>query len=413
MNDQTAAEFVSEQDGVAVVDIAQPGYWQNPHPNLAEARRISRGYRITPFMNPGFLRFDDVEALLRDDRLGSARTVSLENQGITEGPLHEWWRNSMLFNDAPVHTRLRALVSRAFTPRRVATMRPVTVAICDELLDDLIPRGAFEFVGDFAHHVPIRVIAKLLGVPESDYPTFSKWTAALSAGFNALISPEDRAKVEAAIVSLYDYTEGLIEAKRRKPEDDLITALIEAEEAGDRLNVDELKALIVGLLFAGHDTTKSLLSIGIKVLIDHPEVLAAFRADPTLGGPVVEEILRYESPIIGTFRRATESFEYGGLEIKEGEIVVLSFLSAHRDETHYPEPDRFDITREDKRHLGFGLGRHFCVGSSLGRLEAQEALRILAARLPEPRVAVANPNWVPYAGIRRYAALPIELGAAS
>lgn len=409
---QSADEFVSEQDGVAVVDIAQPGYWQDPHTSLAAARRISRGYRITPFMNPGFLRYADVDALFRDDRLAAAGTISLENQGITDGPLHEWWRNSMLFNDPPVHTRLRALVSRAFTARRVAAMRPVTRTICDELLDELIPRGAFEFVGDFAHHVPIRVITKLLGVPEADYPTFSKWTAALSAGFNALISPEDRANVESAIVSLYEYTDGLIADKRRKPEDDLVTALIHAEEEGDRLNVDELKALIVGLLFAGHDTTKSLLSIGIKVLIDHPDVFAALRADPGLAEPVVEEILRYESPVIGTFRRAAESFEYGGLEIKENQLVVLSILSAHRDESHYPDADRFDIERKDKRHLAFGLGRHFCVGSALGRLEAQEGLSALAERLPEPRVAVDNPSWIPYAGIRRYRELPLELGSA-
>lgn len=395
------------EDGIPIIDITQLDYWQDPYVTLAKARAMSRVYRATPMLNPAFLRFADVEALLLDDRLGSPRTQSLEVQGITSGPLHEWWRNGMLFNDPPVHTRLRKLVARAFTPRQVERMRPVTAQICHELLDELVPRGGFEFVGDFAHHVPIRVITELLGVPQDDYQSFAVETAALSAAFSAIIPPEARERVERAILWLYDYADGLIELKRREPAEDLLTALIEAEESGDRLSVDELKAMIVGLLFAGHDTTKSLLTIGIKTLIDHPDAYRALRADPGLAEPVVEEILRYQCPVGGTIRRASEGFRFADFDVQEGDLVFLSFLSAHRDEQHYPEPDRFDIERADKRHLAFGLGRHFCVGNSLGRLEGQEGLRVLTERLAEPRLVDAEPRWVPFAGIRRFEKLPI------
>jgi len=395
------------EDGIPIIDITQLEYWQNPYLTLAQARALSRVYRATPMLNPAFLRFDDVEALLLDDRLGSPGTLSLEAQGIVDGPLHEWWRNGMLFNDPPVHTRLRKLVSRAFTPRQVERMRPITEAICHELLDELVPRGGFEFVDEFAHHVPIRVIATLLGVPDGDYQNFAVETAALSAAFSAIIPPETRERVERAILWLYDYADGLIEHKRSKPEEDLLTALIQAEEAGDRLSVDELKALIVGLLFAGHDTTKSLLTIGIKTLIDHPGAYRALREDPNLAEPILEEILRYECPVGGTIRRAKESFRFADFDVQEGDLIFLSFLSAHRDEQHYPDPDLFDIDRQDKRHLAFGLGRHFCVGNSLGRLEGQEGLRALTERIAEPRLVDPEPRWVPFAGIRRFEKLPI------
>ena len=405
--------LISEQDGLPVVDIMQPAYWQHTHEVLRAVRQKSRVYRATPFMIAAFGRFDDVETLLRDDRLGSPLTASLEAQGIVDGPLHDWWSNTILFNDAPVHTRLRSLVSKAFTPRRVQEMRPVTRAICTELLDELVPRGEFDFLGEFAHHLPIRVIATMLGVPTSDYKTFAEWTAALSGAFHVILTPEIRKEVEDAIIALREYADELIAFKKRAPGDDLLSALIEAEESGERLNEEELKAMIIALLFAGHDTTKSLLTIGVKTLIEHPDAYRALQRDASLAEPVVEEILRYESPVTGVIRKVREPFEYAGLELSEGQIVFFSLLSCHRDENHYPEPDRFDIARADKRHLAFGLGRHFCVGSSLGRLEAREGLLALAARLDEPALKGVAPQWIPFAGIRRFAELPIQFRAAA
>lgn len=400
--------LISEQDGLPVVDIMQPDYWQHTHDVLRAVREKSDVYRATPFMTPGFARFADVESLLRDDRLGSPLTGSLEVQGIVDGPLHDWWSNTILFNDEPVHTRLRGLVSKAFTPRRVQRMRPVTQSVCAEILDELAPRGEFDVLADFAHHVPIRVIATMLGVPESDYKTFAEWTAALSGAFHVIITPEIRKEVEDAIVSLREYADGLIALKKRSPADDLLTALIEAEEAGERLNEEELKAMILALLFAGHDTTKSLLTIGFKTLIDHPDAYRALQRDPGLAEPAVEEILRYESPVTGVIRKVREPFSHAGVDLEVGQIVFCSFLSSHRDERRYPDPDRFDIGRADKRHLAFGLGRHFCVGSSLGRLEAQEGLLALAARLDEPALQGAAPEWIPLAAIRRFSKLRVE-----
>lgn len=403
--------LISEQDGLPVVDVVQPAYWQHTHAVLRAVRQRSRVYLAKPLMFRAFARFADVEALLRDDRLGSPLTASLEAQGIVDGPLHDWWRHTILFNDEPVHTRLRSLVSKAFTPRRVQGMRPVTRAICDELLDDLVPRGHFDVLAEFAHHVPIRVIATMLGVPAQDYRTFAEWTAALSGAFHVILTPEVRKEVENAIVSLRGYTDGLIAEKKRNPADDLLTALIEAEEAGERLDEEELKAMIIALLFAGHDTTKSLLTIGLKTLIDHPDAYRALQRDPGLAEPIVEEILRYESPVTGVIRKVREPFTYAGLELAEGQIVFLSLLSSHRDEHHYPDPDRFDPARQDKRHLAFGLGRHFCVGNALGRLEAQEGFLALARRLDEPTLQGGEPQWVPFAAIRRFPALPIEFRA--
>lgn len=402
--------LISEQDGLPVVDIMQPDYWQHTHEVLRAVRAKSRVYRATPFLIPAYARYQDVETLLRDDRLGSPLTSSLEVQGIVDGPLHDWWSHTILFNDEPVHTRLRSLVSKAFTPRRAEGMRPVTRAVCAELLDELVPRGEFDFLADFAHHVPIRVIAEMLGVPSEDYKTFAVWTAALSGAFNVVITPEVRKEVEDAIVSLRAYAEGLIETKKRAPADDLLTALIDAEEAGDRLDQEELIAMILALLFAGHDTTKSLLTIGIKTLIEHPEAYRALQDDPTLAESVVEEILRFESPVTGVIRKVREPFEHAGVALEEGRIVFCSLLSSHRDEERYPAPDRFDIHREDKRHLAFGLGRHFCVGNALGRLEAQEGLLAVAARLEAPRLRDA-PEWVPFAAIRRFPSLPIQFTA--
>jgi cytochrome P450 len=320
--------LISEQDGLPVVDIMQPAYWQHTHEVLRAVRQKSRVYRATPFMIAAFGRFDDVETLLRDDRLGSPLTASLEAQGIVDGPLHDWWSNTILFNDAPVHTRLRSLVSKAFTPRRVQEMRPVTRAICTELLDELVPRGEFDFLGEFAHHVPIRVIATMLGVPTSDYKTFAEWTAALSGAFHVILTPEIRKEVEDAIIALREYADELIAFKKRAPGDDLLSALIEAEESGERLNGEELKAMIIALLFAGHDTTKSLLTIGVKTLIDHPDAYRALQRDASLAEPVVEEILRYESPVTGVIRKVREPFEYAGLELSEGQIVFFSLLSS-------------------------------------------------------------------------------------
>jgi cytochrome P450 len=353
------------------------------------------------------LRYADVESVLRDPRIESQGAEILESQGIVDGPFHRFFKLMLFTTNGPAHTRLRGLVGRAFTPRTAAHMRPRIREITHELVDSLEGRGSMDVVEDFAHHLPVRVVSEMIGVPESDYPRFARWTSDVGLGFSPFITPQVRKTVDEAVAGLYDYVAALIEDRRAGPGDDLLSALIQAEEQGDRLSQEELLAMVVNLLFGGHDTTKSLLSIGAHCLLSYPQEAERLRREPELASPAVEEILRFEPVVLALARVVREPMELAGISLEPGEAVIPSLIGANRDPRHFPEPDRFDITRSENRHFGFGFGQHFCIGASLARAEAEEALPILFQRLPrlEP---VGSARWTPYTAIRRFEALPVS-----
>lgn len=390
------------------IDLARPEIWQDLHTPFGRARESAPVLRHPQTGGVIVLRYAEVEAVLRDPRFASVGPELIEEQGIREGPLHRWWQRILFGTNPPIHTRLRALVGRAFTPRSVERMRPRVRQIAHELIDRVEARNEMEVVADFAHHLPVRIIAEMLAVPEGDYERFAGWTSDLGLAFSAHITPEVRELTERAVSSLYAYVAELIEARREEPGPDLVSALIAAEEEGDRLSHEELLAMVVNLLFAGHDTTKSLISIGVKTLLEHPDELKRLRVDPGLAVTGVDELLRFESPVLALARRALEPIELAGEKLDAGEFVTVSLIAANRDPRHFEDPERFDIGRTENRHFGFGFGLHYCLGAPLARAEAEEALPVLLERCPKLALSGGPPRWVPYAAIRRLEALPVS-----
>ena len=409
-----ASPVVETRDGRTIVDLAHPDFSQDQHAFWAEARALGSTFVAQPFGATGFLDHADVSALFNDDRLGSgqASTRALDAVGVTSEPFAEWTRHSIVTANPPRHTRLRSLLNKAFTPRRAERMRPAVRETCETLVAELAARGECEFVEDFAQRVPVQVVARMIGVPRSDYGTFAGWIAAIAPAFGIAISREAALRMAAAADELQAFCNELIEDKRKHPGDDLLTALIEAEQQGDRLSLPELRAIIVALLFAGHDTTKSLLASAMKLLVDHPDAFDAIAREPALAAGAVEETLRFEPPIYMTLRKAFASFEHRGTAVDEGAIVLLAVAAANRDPAVFADPHVFDIRRERPRILSFGQGRHFCVGSNLARLEAEEAVRAVCAGLRAPRLTVPRARWIPLAGVRSFEALPLAFDAA-
>jgi cytochrome P450 len=394
---------------LGTVDPTSVDYWNDIHGTLAPLREAAPVAHSTVGLYE-ILRYEHCEPLLRDASLHQALQGMLAYQGIVDGPLYEWWQLIMNNHDAPEHTRLRSLVGRAFTPKQVERVRPRIHDVAVALLDQLVDAGEVDLLATFCHDLPLIVLCEMLGIPASDHRVVEQWTTLVALAFSPVIPPETRAGIERAVVDFTAYASELIDRCRANPGDDLLSALVHAEEAGDRLSRAELEALIINLLFAGHDTTKSMLSIGIWLLAQHPDQLALLRADPALIGPAVEEVARYETPISGIPRLTTTDLTVAGYEIPAGSYITMSVPSANRDPRRFAEPDRFLIARGDTRHLTFGHGVHHCVGASVARAEVQEALAALAARV-DVTPAIDTPAWVPFAAARRFDRLPATVTA--
>jgi cytochrome P450 PksS len=314
---------------------------------------------------------------------------------------------SLLSNDPPNHARLRALVSKAFTPRLIERLRPRIQRLADELLDVMALHGEADLIEAYAFPIPITVIAALLGVPAKDRDRFRTWTSTLTS------APPTAAAVQrlASVVDDYvAYLRDLFEQRRRDPKDDLVTGLVQAEEAGDRLSEPELFSMASIILIAGHETTVSLIGVGTLRLLQHPDQLARLRADPELIRSAVEEILRHSGPVeAATERYAVDDVELGGVTIPRGELVLVTLASANRDAAHFPEPDALDLTRDTRQHLAFGHGIHYCLGAPLARLEGQIAIGALLQRFPNLRLAspAESLTWRPGLVLRGLDHLPV------
>ncbi|MFI7383736.1 cytochrome P450 [Streptomyces sp. NPDC049813] len=309
----------------------------------------------------------------------------------------------LLFADPPEHGRLRSLVTREFTPRRVAGLAPRIQKITDELLDAMVPKGSADLIADLAFPLPLVVICELLGVPDIDRDRFRR----MSTQVVAPTSSDEEADVYPELAAFLD---ALIEEKRAaEPADDLLGALIRTTaEDGDRLSSDELRAMAFLLLIAGHETTVNLIGNGVRALLSHPEQLAALRADMSLLDGAVEEMLRYDGPVeTATHRFAAEPVEIDGRTIPTGAPVLIGIGSAGRDPDRFPEPDRFDITRDARGHVAFGHGIHFCLGAPLARIEGRTALRSLLTRCPDLTLTTTPDTWLPGLLMRGTRTLPV------
>jgi cytochrome P450 len=384
-------------------------YFRAPQATLAPlVAGGARAARIPQMGTVMLLRYADVHAALLDRRLGAMGVRYYEQQGWTSGPYIEWVRSTVVFLDPPDHDRLRALLGRAFTPRQVARVRPITEQIAARLADAAGERGEVDLYDAFAQRLPLQVICEMLGIPSVDHEEVHGWTAALSLA-TAYPTPEARVGADAAMTAMNDYTLRLIADRRVRPRDDLLTALCAAEESGDRLSPQELVAMVVQLLYAGHETTRNLIGNGLFCLLERPAEMARLRAQPALGGTAVEEMLRYEPPIIFLSRIALADVTLGGVEFAKGELLHLSLASANRDVDAFREPERFDVGREENRHVTFGFGAHFCIGAAVARMEARVAFETLLERFPRIEFAGETPRWAAATALRSLEHFPVRM----
>jgi cytochrome P450 len=355
-------------------------------------------------------RYPDVMAMLRDPRLIkepiAAFVAARFGMAVPPG-----LGLSMLDRDPPDHTRLRGLVSKAFTPRTLERLRPEIQQIVDGLLDEVEARGSMDLVEEFAYPLPVRVICEMLGVPVKDHERFKAWGLDIARGLDAIMLPPDSEVGQRSVSgrrALADYFRELIAERRAAPRDDMLSALIAAEEAGDKLNEEELLATCILLLVAGHETTVNLIGNGTLALLRHPDQLRKLRERPGLIGTAVEELLRFDGPVQRTARIPSEDITIGGQTIGKGEMVMPFLGAADRDPTQFPDPDRLDITRADNRHIAFGMGIHFCLGAPLARMEGQIAINTLLARLPRLALATDRPQFRQSLTLRGLQALPLS-----
>lgn len=358
-------------------------------------------------------RYEDGLAALTDPRLSSdvrdaADPRLMERLPTTE---RESMIRTMLRADPPDHTRLRRLVSKAFTARRVAELEPRVQAIADELLDAIVPAGRADLVEDFAVPLPVTVISELLGVPVSDRFDFQRWTDDMVLQGP---QPPDPAKIEAAWQQMHGYLTALLDAKRAHPGDDLLSALIATHDDEQRLDRHELISMAFLLLVAGYITTVNLIGNGIAALLTHPEQLRMLREDPELLPGAIEEFLRYDGPVNpGIARFAREDLTIAGVAIPRGATVLVASAIADRDPARFADPDRLDVTRADNAHLAFGHGIHYCLGAPLARLEGRIAIGTALRRLPGLALAVPAEElrWRPRV-LRGPSRLPVTFGSA-
>ena len=330
--------------------------------------------------------YDDVLAAFSDPRLSSSLSDATDPGLLEQLPQRGALLRSMLRANPPDHTRLRRLVSKVFTARRVAELRPRIQGIADRLLDAVIPAGRADLIEDFALPLPVTVISELLGVPADDRDGFREWTNTMLA---QRTGPPDPARMNQAWDQMGSYLEGLLAAKRAQPGDDLLSALTAARDEEHSLDEEELVAMAFLLLVAGYITTVNLIGSGVADLLAHPDQLKLLRDDPDLLPGAIEEFLRYDGPVNpGIARFATEDVEIGGVTIPRGATVLVATAIADRDPAQFPSPHRLDVTRADNAHLAFGHGIHFCLGAPLARLEGQIAIGTVLRRLSDLALAV-------------------------
>ncbi|GHF05965.1 cytochrome P450 [Streptomyces griseoluteus] len=370
-------------------DPWSPEFLTDPYPAYAELRGRGRVIRYEPTDQWLVPHHADVSALLRDRRLGRTyqHRFTHEEFGRTapppeHEPFHTLNDHGMLDLEPPDHTRIRRLVSKAFTPRTVERLRGYVHGLADSLVAGLVAAGGGDLLADVAEPLPVAVIAELLGIPEGDRGPLRPWSADICGMYELNPSPEAAARAVRASVEFSEYLRGLIAARRAAPGEDLISALIAAHDEGDRLTEQEMISTAVLLLNAGHEATVNATTNGWLALFEHPDQLAALRADSTLIPTAVEELLRYDTPLQLFERWVLDDIELGGTTIPRGAELALLFGSANHDEAVFDAPTTLDLTRRDNPHISFSAGTHYCIGAPLARLELGASMRALLTLAP-------------------------------
>lgn len=386
-----------------------PEFVANPYP-MYQRLQADDPVHHSPLGFWVLTRYADVIASLRDPRLIKEPIAAFvaARFGMTVPP---GLGLSMLDRDPPDHTRLRGLVSKAFTPKALERLRPDIHRIVDGLLDRVGEHGEMDLIDEFAYPLPVNVICDMLGVPVKDQERFRQWGLDIARGLDAIMLPPESEVAQRSVAGrrgLAEYFRELIAQRRASPREDMLSALIAAEEAGDKLNEDELLATCILLLVAGHETTVNLIGNGTLALLRHPGEMRRLRDDPGLIGTAVEELLRFDGPVQRTARIPSEDIVIGGCTIPKGEMVMPFLGAADRDPAQFPDPQRLDLTRADNRHIAFGMGIHFCLGAPLARMEGQIAINMLLKRLPKLALATDKPEFRQSLTLRGLQSLPVS-----
>jgi hypothetical protein len=388
-----------------------PAMLANPYPSYARLRRIDPIHWEENIDGWILTRYADIVSVLRSPHASAERTEMAQRRVPVEfQELFTTRKDAMINADPPRHTRLRLLVNKAFTPGAVAALAPFIQRFVDDVIDTVQPWGRMDVIRDLAYPLPATVIAEMLGIPHEDRDRFKQWsddTAALAGNLPGNLSEGVLRRAGEGMRELRAYFTGIVAQRRVEPRDDLISALVKAQEDGERLNEAELLANAVLLLNAGHETTTNLIGNGTLALLRHPDQLRRLRENPALIPNAVEELLRYDSPVQFTNRVLTADLTLGGKQLHAGETVLLLLGAANRDPAQFPDPDRLDVGRADNKHLAFGLGSHFCLGAPLARLEGRIVFETLLRRLPGLRLAHPAPVYRQNFNLRGLEALEV------
>ena len=380
--DETTARATAAAFDINKLDRS---FFENPYPVYHALRRFDPAHRNgdgTWFI----ARYDDALTCYRDRRMSSDKTVEFRPK-MGDGPLYLHHTTSLVFNDPPLHTRVRKLLAAAFTPRAIAAMEPRIVATVDRLLDGMAAKGRVDLLSDFASSLPLEVVCTMLGVPPDEREPLRAWATTILSGLEPMLSPQMLDRGNRAVADFSAYLDRLIEKRRQRPADDsdILGVLVHGEVDGEKLTHDELVQNCIFLLNAGHETTTNLIGNGVDALFRFPGEMDRLRGNPELIETAIEEMLRFESSNQLGNRRVTEAMELGGTSLPAGAYIWIGIGAANHDPAQFHDPDRFDIARTPNRHLAFATGIHACLGMSLARLEGRIAISHLLARFPKLR----------------------------
>lgn len=386
------------------------GFIDDPYPHYARLREADPVHR---FADGGvFLtRYDDVVQVYRDTARASSDKKIEFRPKFGDSPLYEHHTTSLVFNDPPLHTRVRRLIMGALTPRAIARMEADVARLVDALLARMAELGEFDYIAEFAAKIPVEVIGNLLAVPREERGPLRGWSLAILSGLEPAPTPQMLERGNRAVRDFLAYLERLVAERRRRPGDpetDVLTRLIQGEPDGERLTEKELYHQCVFLLNAGHETTTNLLGNGLWLLFKHPDEFTRLRADPALLPTAIEEMLRYEGPIQLNNRRLVAPMEIGGVALEPGTSITIAIGAANRDPRQFPDPERFDVARKPNRHVAFGHGDHACSGMNVARMEARIAFSRLLARFGRLEPA-GEPERDRRIRFRGFARLPVRV----
>jgi cytochrome P450 len=394
--------------------LNQPAFYADPYPVYA-ALRAEDPVLLAPLRGGSWLftGYADVAAGLKLEQLSNGRAGAFMTALPAEvrddfKPLAETLSRWLLFYDPPRHTRIRKLMAKAFTQISMERLRARIEGLVTRLLDAVQPSGRMDLIKDLAYELPLLVIIELLGVPVEKKADFVIWSGNIGKLLGGAVPSLELARqTQRSVVEMTEYLREQVSLRRRRPADDILTMLIQAEEDGEMLTEDELYAQCVLLLFAGHETTRNLIGNGALALLKNPGEMERLRRDPSLVKGAVEELLRYDSPVQMISRVVKQDFEYAGKPIQKGQYAMLFLGAANRDPAQFADPDRLDITRAERGQLSFGYGPHVCIGAQLGRLEGQITFTALLERMPDMKLAIDNPEFAPNLVLRGLQALPV------